>query len=173
MGYIILLSLLEPHHERGRRNLAFFESLQLENPDKFVDAEVESKGAGSGRLDSSETALYEATCREGKPLVNYLAIANCLVCHHDHEFKYWWSTFLVTLDLMVSPIHPLFVFTFAARLSAPQTDLLLFWQQAQPSPHTPASQNRSGVPWPQDICYQRPIKWCWVGETEGTSSTQG
>ena len=60
----------EPHHERGLRNLDFFENLRTENPDQFVDSEAESTSSGSGRLDNSEMALYESTCREGRQLVN-------------------------------------------------------------------------------------------------------
>ena len=62
--------VVEPTHERALSNLAYFERLRTENPSEFVDKEdEEQRTTGSGRLGISETELYEATCREGKPLV--------------------------------------------------------------------------------------------------------
>ena len=59
----------EPDHERSLSNMAYFERVRRENPEQFIDEELESMTDGSGRLDYSERELYEATCREGKPLV--------------------------------------------------------------------------------------------------------
>ena len=50
--------------------MAFFENLRIENPDKFVDAEVEANSGLSDRVDNTERKLYEAACREGTPVVS-------------------------------------------------------------------------------------------------------
>jgi len=66
----ILFHYLEPTHERALSNLAYFESLRTKSPSEFVDkVEVEKRTTGSGRIGASETERYEATCREGRPLV--------------------------------------------------------------------------------------------------------
>jgi hypothetical protein len=57
----------EPDHERALTNMAFFEGLRKDNADKFVDAESSEADDDEG---SSERSVYEATCREGVPLVS-------------------------------------------------------------------------------------------------------
>ena len=69
--FVSMFLLLEPTHERALANLEYFEKIRREKPLEFVDMEEErNRTTGSGRLDESETDLYEATCREGKPLVS-------------------------------------------------------------------------------------------------------
>ena len=51
--------------------MAYFESIRTEHPSEFVDKEDEERRTtGSGRIGVSETEQYEATCREGRPLVS-------------------------------------------------------------------------------------------------------
>jgi len=60
---------VEPTHERALSNLAYFDRVRTESPSEFMDKEEVQRVSGSGRLDVSETELYEATCREGRPQV--------------------------------------------------------------------------------------------------------
>ena len=59
--------------------MAYFENMQLENPEDFVDEEVTSSSSsrGSGRLSNTERDVYEATCREGEPLVSHCRVTDC------------------------------------------------------------------------------------------------
>lgn len=50
--------------------MAYFERVRAETPEQFIDEEMQMKSEGSGRLGYTETELYEATCREGRPLVS-------------------------------------------------------------------------------------------------------
>ena len=67
-------AVTEPTHERALANMAFFEGLRTNKADQFVDAEVVETSEGSGRLDDTERDVYEAMCREGRPLVR-----NCVL----------------------------------------------------------------------------------------------
>jgi hypothetical protein len=60
----------EPNHERALSNLAYFNDIQTNEPDKFIDAEMTPPPAGTDRLEPSEKEAYEALCREAKPLVS-------------------------------------------------------------------------------------------------------
>ncbi len=58
----------EPSHERALSNLAYFDRTKAEKPDEFIDQEVPQYK--NDRLDMSESDVYEATCREGRPYVS-------------------------------------------------------------------------------------------------------
>ncbi len=63
------LPLAEPNHERALRNLDYFNGLRTENEAVFVDAEIISSNEEN---IEDERSVYEAACREGKPLVSTL-----------------------------------------------------------------------------------------------------
>lgn len=66
-----MTSFAEPDHDRALSNIAFFEKIRTENPEKFVDAEINTgKSMRSPVEDYVERDVYEATCRQGKSLVN-------------------------------------------------------------------------------------------------------
>ena len=54
-----------PSHQRALSNLAYFEKVQTDTPELYVDAEPQNVGPGD-----SEFEKYEALCREDKPIVS-------------------------------------------------------------------------------------------------------
>ena len=71
-------NILEPDHERALSNMAYFEKIRTEQPDLFAD--VEEVEEQTEML--TERQIYEATCREGKPLVSkvaYFLFISCFV----------------------------------------------------------------------------------------------
>ena len=50
-------------------NLAYFEDIRANEPDKFIDAEIAPPPTGTDRLEPTEKEAYEALCREARPLV--------------------------------------------------------------------------------------------------------
>lgn len=66
----MIIHHLEPHHQRALTNMAYFEKLRTESPEQYADAEDPATMVGSEGDELSETAAYEATCREGQPVVS-------------------------------------------------------------------------------------------------------
>ena len=65
--------IAEPNHERALTNLAYFEGLRTNSTDKFTDAETDN----DSEEGYTEREVYEATCREGKPIVSVCLPTKC------------------------------------------------------------------------------------------------
>ena len=94
----------EPNHERALSNLAYFDDVRTNDPEKFIDTEMTPPPSGTDRLQPSEKEEYEALCREAKPLVSKISI--CMI---------WWVFSLICRQLKL--ILPTF-----------QLDALIFLQ---------------------------------------------
>lgn len=62
----------DPYHERALMNQKYFDSVAVDEPDKFVDGEEEVE------LDP-EHARYEQLCREPQPIVRSIHATYCTV----------------------------------------------------------------------------------------------
>ena len=81
-GLFLTMTIAEPNHKRALTNLAYFEGLRTNSTDKFTDA-----GTGNDSEEESYTyqrEVYEATCREGRPMVS-VCLPNKIVFACPHE----------------------------------------------------------------------------------------
>lgn len=69
----------DPHHERAITNQKYFATLAEEEPNNFIDGEVEEY------VDPSH-AKYEQLCREADPIVSDLFTCIVVTCIRVHAF---------------------------------------------------------------------------------------
>lgn len=81
--------------------MAFFEDLRTNSAEKFVDAELVGASDGSGRLDDTQREVYEATCREGLPLVRNCVWAGGGVCSHTYT-QAWQQSSCHSIHIMTA-----------------------------------------------------------------------